>query len=428
MWERAARCSPADTAAPDPSRPVHIACGVQGRWGIVGLVLLGLLLHVGARPHQAAAAALHITADAGWGLRLRAARPSALRAPRRGPLEQQNRPVVHDQAASHRTNSSLPSSAVPGHLAVSLAIGAAFLASSVLFRQRSGHAPLAAAVDLSDVDSSVAVFALQSAAASQCQRGKVCQAGPQPWRGPQYEELNCGEDSFFLASHALGLADGVAGSRTPDSDPSILANKLMQYAQEVVVQQPSGNDASPLAIMQEAYNRTTSEALCGAATVLIACVGNAGELRTANLGDALLLVIREGAVAFQTGQTVWGFNFPYMLYGTVPCGIQPSVQRNVPEESVVEHFQLQDGDLIVVGSDGVWDNLFVEEVLKILAASPDAAPEVLAAAILKDAVAASESRYRRTPFMVQADSEGMDHQGGKPDDCTVLVSRVLNRP
>lgn len=34
----------------------------------------------------------------------------------------------------------------------------------------------------------------------------------------------------------------------------------------------------------QAYNRTTSEALCGAATVLIACVGNAGELRTANLG------------------------------------------------------------------------------------------------------------------------------------------------
>lgn len=75
--------------------------------------------------------------------------------------------------------------------------------------------------------------------------------------------------------------------------------------------------------------------------------------------------------------------------------------------------------MLVLGTDGLWDNLFDNEILELLAtpSTPEAAAERIAAA----AYARSKERRARTPFAVHARQQGYFFPGGKQDDITVLV-------
>jgi len=279
-----------------------------------------------------------------------------------------------------------------------------------------------AATEVSEPLAPAAKFLLDVGASCQCKRGKVCRAGPQPWRG--LADVDCGEDSFFMTSRCLGVADGVTGSRTPDSDPSVLANRLMEYAQADAIAREFHEDVSPVDIMQTAYDKVAAEGTAqGATTALVACVCRSGSLTTATLGDSTLIVVRDHNVVFRTTNTWWDFSFPYML--TVPAKTSAPIPSRTPKDCCVERFQLQPDDLLVAATDCVWDNLFLPDVLNALAAARGSPPGDVAQSLLREAVAASEDRYRRTPYVLAADEAGLDHQGGKPDDCTVVVARVV---
>ena len=88
-------------------------------------------------------------------------------------------------------------------------------------------------------------------------------------------------------------------------------------------------------------------------------------------------------------------------------------------------------DLVVVGSDGLFDNLFdkdmkpclIKELKKeadgsILLADPGAAAQCLA----NSAYQKSKDRRYESPFSVGAKRAGMWHHSGKEDDITVIVA------
>ena len=50
----------------------------------------------------------------------------------------------------------------------------------------------------------------------------------------------------------------------------------------------------------------------------------------ASAGDGSLLVVRDQQVVFQTAQTVWGFNLPYMLYGGAAASAQRTMCHATP--------------------------------------------------------------------------------------------------
>lgn len=90
---------------------------------------------------------------------------------------------------------------------------------------------------------------------------------------------------------------------------------------------------------------------------------------------------------------------------------------------------MKEGDIIVVGSDGLFDNLFDQEILDLLNLNnfPQLGESNLAEVVAKTAEFKSQSSFL-TPFRSTAYELGLidTPNGGKLDDITVIVSRVVS--
>lgn len=66
---------------------------------------------------------------------------------------------------------------------------------------------------------------------------------------------------------------------------------------------------------------------------------------------------------FQTPSGTWAFNSPHQIgFGEAGIPLSPD-----PLEAATHHkLQLQSGDILVLGSDGLWDNVWMEEIEQIL--------------------------------------------------------------
>lgn len=84
------------------------------------------------------------------------------------------------------------------------------------------------------------------------------------------------------------------------------------------------------------------------------------------------------------------------------------------------------GDVIVAGTDGLFDNLYNNEVTAIVvhAIRAGLGPQVTAQKIAALARQRALDKNRQTPFSTAAQDAGYRYYGGKLDDITVVVSYV----
>lgn len=71
----------------------------------------------------------------------------------------------------------------------------------------------------------------------------------------------CGEDSYFMANHILGIADGVGGWNSKNVDPSKISRALMKHASDLVGESSNhslenNEETSPMVILDSAYSKT----------------------------------------------------------------------------------------------------------------------------------------------------------------------------
>eukprot|EP00923_Selenidium_pygospionis_P020557 GHVN01035495.1.p1 GENE.GHVN01035495.1~~GHVN01035495.1.p1 ORF type:complete len:762 (-),score=174.03 GHVN01035495.1:1859-4144(-) len=199
----------------------------------------------------------------------------------------------------------------------------------------------------------------------------------------------------------------------------------------------------------------------GSATALIARLDSqSGLLSVANLGDSTLICLRREEVytmkvVFRTIEQQHQFNCPFQLSNlpeqkdfhrlrsggkhTLIEVLQKShiLPQDTPRDADTHTFQVKEGDLILLGTDGVFDNLFDHEIAAItnLALSPFEAwllhdPNALtpassvAIAIAEAAAFRSRDPWAKTPFMANARRNGTTYRGGKLDDITCVASWV----
>jgi protein phosphatase PTC7 len=74
------------------------------------------------------------------------------------------------------------------------------------------------------------------------------------------------------------------------------------------------------------------------------------------LGDSGFLIIRSGKIVYRSTEMQHSFNFPFQI------GL-PFEHADKPENGIVKYLQLQVNDVIIIGSDGLFDNLFDEAIL-----------------------------------------------------------------
>ncbi|CAI5514217.1 unnamed protein product [Closterium sp. Naga37s-1] len=87
---------------------------------------------------------------------------------------------------------------------------------------------------------------------------------------------------------------------------------------------------------------------------------------------------------------------------------------------------VQAGDAILLATNGLFDNLFLDTIVRVLCAAlgEGKRPESVARKLVSMAHKAGESTTEPTPYAIAAKAAGVNHEGGRRDDVTVIVAYV----
>lgn len=92
-----------------------------------------------------------------------------------------------------------------------------------------------------------------------------------------------------------------------------------------------------------------------------------GTLRASNLGDSAYLLIRGNRCIYESPSQQHFWNCPYQLT-VLPPGYPGAgaYVMDMPKDAAQTTHQLQDGDVIVLATDGFWDNVFTKEAIELV--------------------------------------------------------------
>ncbi|KAF0695864.1 Aste57867_13384 [Aphanomyces stellatus] len=270
---------------------------------------------------------------------------------------------------------------------------------------------------------------------------------------------NCGEDAYYIVGDAasqyvsFGVADGVGGWQESGVDPSAFSLALVDGAKDSFLRTTSSRPL-PRQLLEDALVHVKAggdKNPGGSTAVFLVLDRHSGVLETANLGDSGYLVIRNKAKLFRSVEQTWAFNSPFQL-SLYPSWMANGGDHYLPKDADVTSHTLQHGDIVIVGSDGLFDNVFDEEILaeteiamdRVVQAHPEAQfsssaaplPEDVAASVKKAMMDLSYSltlmansfahdQGRESPFSKLArEGYGYTFHGGKVDDTTVVAVYV----
>lgn len=303
------------------------------------------------------------------------------------------------------------------------------------------------------------------------------------WKPHPDKAITGGEDSFLATDYALGVADGVGWwDQLDDEDKKVskMAGKgevlpaepatelkrsaaqqysetFMRAAFDFCEEEYLGQGEVPVDKLAEYAYEHSKQCKKGSCTVTFGTIVN-NHLQVYNMGDCVLLLVRCGRVIFRTEEKSHGLNFPFQL------GVG---SKDLPQDGEVSTIKIRRGDVIVIGSDGIFDNVFEEDIIHILkkhdeknlseqirmlglvdseaqyehilmherrSASSRAlagthAQEILKAAakeIIELATANTNDPRANTPFATKCLESGAYHEGGKPDDMTLVMTSVAS--
>lgn len=281
------------------------------------------------------------------------------------------------------------------------------------------------------------------------------------------------EDAFFLQENAAGVSDGVGGWSDYGITSSSFSHSLMKNCsylikckkkEELCTRKAScdssiqdsvlfGSDdlsytckeehcpkvlsvIDPSVIIAQAYERVS---FVGSATALV-CVLNERELSCANIGDSGFLLVRfddkdNPFVILQSKVQQHVFNTPYQLakipssmeieYGLQQQFISPDeiseilleyenldFCQDAPESAQLYQTTIQEGDLLILATDGLFDNLFLDEIMKIIKITINSRthskvqPREITNAIALKAYERSKSHLDKSPFSQELKKNG----------------------
>ncbi|KAM7508918.1 hypothetical protein LguiA_019371 [Lonicera macranthoides] len=159
-----------------------------------------------------------------------------------------------------------------------------------------------------------------------------------------------GDDAHFICSksQSIGIADGVGGWSNKGVDAGKYARELINKSRLAILSQPVG-PINPKRILTQAILNTKAK---GASTALIITL-DCDRLHAVNVGDSGFVLIRGGETVYQSPVQQHYFNCPFQL------GSDSTDNPSSADEMVVV---VEPGDVIVAGTDGLFDNVFESEI------------------------------------------------------------------
>ena len=264
----------------------------------------------------------------------------------------------------------------------------------------------------------------------------------------------CADDYFINEKQsAFGVADGVGEWSTYGLDATRFSKEIIKHCQEVL-ENSIDKDTSQLEmcdlleqILFEAYARTASY---GSSTVLLGICRDSF-LHTLCLGDSSFIVLRQRenqtslTAVYRSQEQQHSFNCPYQLarlpkaskykklieqgMGSLVSLLKRAnkTMHDSPLDAETEMIPLKAGDIVIAGTDGIFDNLYDIEILRIaeqeLLAHKDSQDFVtkLSYKLVERAIQMGWDATYKSPFAKNAGKAGRRYIGGKLDDTTVVV-------
>lgn len=261
-------------------------------------------------------------------------------------------------------------------------------------------------------------------------------------------------DATLCSPMLVAVADGVSQIEEYGIDASELPNELLNAVEKLAASQllpgqAAESYAGPINMMHDAWDSTES---MGSTTVLAAMIDNSTKIHgklhpmiaVCSIGDCEIVIMRGSGIENRRG--IVFHTEMQRLNGNIQCPLQlarvdetvdpqfdPDVANEVIEQgSAVHCISAIEGDIVVAGSDGVFDNLFIEEIVQICdemmphrtldmfkfepietKVLQDTARRIVLESHLK--TQPCNGKYPRTPIGV----------GGKIDDTCCVVAQVV---
>ena len=255
-----------------------------------------------------------------------------------------------------------------------------------------------------------------------------------------------GDDAVLTNARYVAVADGVGQWNTRARGHAPLWARLMlHFWSAELARGPWGfaraAGVDPVKCMQEAYSATfTATTNAGArrdqtwqgTTTVCGAVLRGARLVVLNVGDSVAMVYRPGARwwALRTAEQWHWFDCPKQLGTNSP---------DEPEkDAVVQELDVCDGDVVILATDGLVDNMWDDEILtaiKTVLAVPEEVVvretgeggdegrmKLLAQRIVEEAKRTAIDPFAESPYMERSIDEGLGIGGGKWDDISVVAA------
>mmetsp|Transcript_13999 Transcript_13999/g.20965 ORF Transcript_13999/g.20965 Transcript_13999/m.20965 type:complete len:589 (-) Transcript_13999:11-1777(-) len=227
-----------------------------------------------------------------------------------------------------------------------------------------------------------------------------------------------GEDYGFSVGRTFGVFDGVSGAEK-EKGKKLYSKSLSDTMKKKIGKE--GLSVKEITDYMTEAKELADETATGATTAVVASIGEDNVLRALNLGDSVCLVLRDGAVAARTREIIHFFDCPYQLGDDSP---------DRPKDGTTLQAEIFPGDIIVAGSDGVFDNLSDADVCDIVGSfGPKAKAAQIAKKIVDKSRVVSLDTSAVTPYSTVARGRsGYDQyksgRGGKVDDVSCVVVKA----
>lgn len=259
----------------------------------------------------------------------------------------------------------------------------------------------------------------------------------------------CGEDDFIITElkhlNFLAVADGVGSWVFHGINPKyfvtefmdVLTSKYHALDYYKIKEHDKEQNSLLYEIIRDSINfllRRQENKSIGSCTLAALSLNlNTLHLNTYLMGDAGFMIIRDGQIIYRSVDQLKDFNFPYQM------GIGLETPMDHPINGETNQLKLKLWDVIVIGSDGLFDNLFDKKILSIVNSEmgktkktdgnsyTKAARNIVKMLSIQAKKLGERLENIWTPFgMAIAMKFQAYYAGGKNDDTTVVVGIITN--
>lgn len=232
------------------------------------------------------------------------------------------------------------------------------------------------------------------------------------------EGHRCGEDAWRIerakdGRYLFGVADGVGGWRESGGDSSVVSNGLLDAIKDEFLKTTAAK--SLIEISEKAFKSLVGKGISKGSTTLTLLSIQDQLVKVMNLGDSGALIIRpsQKEIIFRTKPGQQGFNTPHQI----GFGFSGEPQGSIRMQATIHTPPpLLKGDIILLGTDGLFDNLYDQDILSHLLQGGTTQQ------LAKMAQIKGQDSMYMSPF---ARSTGGRYIGGKNDDISLIVAKVL---